>query len=366
MEGINKSIKIAEHALKLHKYRRTRYPKKEINMPKQKNSVMEYRNYYLPVDFPVLILSGEHWKISDIPSSRLHFHNCLEIGLCHSCSGTMKFYSEPMTFKAGDVTCIPRNIPHTTYSDKGTESRWSYIMFDPAELFRALLPASESGPELSLFSYRNYRHILPRTEYPHIHYLTQSIIDEMENTRPNYQSCVKGLLLALSIELNRIQEQANATESTCGGPTSSSGPDAVHSIPENALVISPALDYIEDHYSSQFPIEVLADLCHMSLTHFRRVFHSIMQTSPLDYLNSTRIMKACNLLRSTEESILSISEMAGFASVSNFNRHFHAVIHMTPREYRNQMLFARQKEGTDVRHTILEFSGWMEPESDPL
>lgn len=335
-------------------------------MPKQKNSVMEYRNYYLPVDFPVLILSGEHWKISDIPSSRLHFHNCLEIGLCHSCSGTMKFYSEPMTFKAGDVTCIPRNIPHTTYSDKGTESRWSYIMFDPAELFRALLPASESGPDLSLFSYRNYRHILPRAEYPHIHYLTQSIIDEMENTRPNYQSCVKGLLLALSIELNRIQEQANAPESTCGGPTSSSGPDAVHSIPENALVISPALVYIEDHYSSQFPIEVLADLCHMSLTHFRRVFHSIMQTSPLDYLNSTRIMKACNLLRSTEESILSISEMAGFASVSNFNRHFHAVIHMTPREYRNQMLFARQKEGTDVRHTILEFSGWMEPESDPL
>ena len=42
------------------------------------------------------------------------------------------------------------------------------------------------------------------------------------------------------------------------------------------------------------------------------------------------------------------------------------MIHMTPREYRNQMLFARQKEGTDVRHTILEFSGWMEPESDPL
>lgn len=335
-------------------------------MPKQKNSVMEYRNYYLPIDFPVLILSGEHWKISDIPSSRLHFHNCLEIGLCHSCSGTMKFYSEPMTFKAGDVTCIPRNIPHTTYSDKGTESRWSYIMFDPAELFRALLPASESGPDLSLFSYRNYKHILPRAEYPHIHYLTQSIIDEMENTRPNYQSCVKGLLLALSIELNRIQEQANAPENTCGGPTPSFGPDAVHSIPENALVISPALDYIEDHYSSQFPIEVLAELCHMSLTHFRRVFHSIMQTSPLDYVNSTRIMKACNLLRSTEESILSISEMAGFASVSNFNRHFHAVIHMTPREYRNQMLFAHQKEGTDVRHTILEFSGWMEPESDPL
>ena len=61
-------------------------------MSKPKNTVMEYRNYYLPGDFPVLVLTGGHWKISDIPSSRLHFHNCLEIGLCHSHSGTMKFY----------------------------------------------------------------------------------------------------------------------------------------------------------------------------------------------------------------------------------------------------------------------------------
>lgn len=107
---------------------------------------MEYRNYYLPADFPVLVLTGGHWKISDIPSSRLHFHNCLEIGLCHSHSGTMKFYSEPMSFKEGDVTCIPRNIPHTTYSDQGTESRWSYIMFDPAQLFRGLFLTPDAGP----------------------------------------------------------------------------------------------------------------------------------------------------------------------------------------------------------------------------
>ncbi len=53
-------------------------------MPKPRHIVTEYRNYYLPVDFPLLLLTGEHWKISDIPSSRLHFHNCLEIGVCHS------------------------------------------------------------------------------------------------------------------------------------------------------------------------------------------------------------------------------------------------------------------------------------------
>ena len=57
--------------------------------------------------------------------------------------------------------------------------------------------------------------------------------------------------------------------------------------------------------------------------------------------------------------------MVGFASVSNFNRHFRSVIRMTPREYRSRMLLARQKEGSDSRQTILEFTGWMEPETDP-
>ncbi len=180
-------------------------------MPKPKKIVTEYRNYYLPIDFPVLLLTGEHWKISDIPSPRLHFHNCLEIGVCHSWSGTMKFYSEPLRFQAGDVTCVPRNIPHTTWSDKGDESLWSYIFFDPNELFRDMLPPSDSGLDLSLFSFQSFRHIMPKAEFPHIYSLTMSVIDELTAMRPNYKLCAKGLLLALSIELYRVQEQENAS-----------------------------------------------------------------------------------------------------------------------------------------------------------
>lgn len=87
----------------------------------------------------------------------------------------------------------------------------------------------------------------------------------------------------------------------------------------------------------QFSIEYLADLCHWSPTHFRRVFHDIMGTSPLDYVNNTRILKSCILLRSTEHSILDISEMVGFHSVSSFNRYFIKLMQMSPREYRKQM-----------------------------
>lgn len=77
-----------------------------------------------------------------------------------------------------------------------------------------------------------------------------------------------------------------------------------------------------------------------------------MGTSPLDYVNNTRILKSCILLRSTEHSILDISEMVGFHSVSSFNRYFIKLMQMSPREYRKQM---QQSEKKAENQSILEF-----------
>ena len=57
----------------------------------KKKTVIEYRQYDLSPDFPVLLLTGSRWRISDKVSEHLHFHNCLEIGICHADSGTMIF-----------------------------------------------------------------------------------------------------------------------------------------------------------------------------------------------------------------------------------------------------------------------------------
>lgn len=318
-------------------------------MAKPKNSIAEYRSYYLQSDFPVLLLSGDHWKISNIPSKNLHFHNCLEIGICHSESGYMEFngQQEPLLFKEGDITCIPRNIPHTTYSSPNTESHWSYLFIDPQELFKNVAPNLSHSFDLSLSAYKDYKHILSRENYPQVYNLTMSIIKEMEEKKPHYQASTMGLLLALCIELHRVQSEGGGETTLTDKP------------PENAMVISPVLDYIEDHYSEQFDMDYLADICRLSPTHFRRLFHSIMGTSPLEFLNTTRITKACNLLRSTEYSILEISERVGFRSVSSFNRHFMETMQTTPRNYRNETLFTKESQ---EKLSIKEFTGWMYPE----
>ena len=103
-------------------------------MARPKQPVIEYRSYELPPDFPMITLTGDQWHISPVPSKRLHFHNCLEIGVCHSESGTMVLGSEQHAFRSGFVTCIARNVPHTTWSSPGEHSLWSYLYVDPEAL----------------------------------------------------------------------------------------------------------------------------------------------------------------------------------------------------------------------------------------
>lgn len=318
-------------------------------MPNKNIIVTEYRHYDPPPHFPVLLLSGEHWRISDVPSSRLHFHNCLELGVCHDCGGIMKFHDKEITFQAGDITCIPKNILHTTYSHSGTSSRWSYLFFKPKEFFQNLLPDTWPNYDLEPVNSFNYEYVLSSSEYPELNSLILHVISELEQQRPGYQIISRGLLLALYIELYRVQYTNNnhQAESDIDVPE------------ENPLKISPALDYVAENYMHNFPIDHLADLCHWSPSHFRRVFQEIVGMAPLEYLNCVRIMKACNLIRNTNDSILTIAENVGFQSISSFNRNFLNIVQISPRDYRKQLIEAnRHLENLSV----LESTGWMYPE----
>lgn len=313
-------------------------------MPKPKKPVIEYRHYSLPINFPILLLSGERWKISDIKSEHLHFHNLLEIGICHSDSGIMEIKGESVPFQAGDVTFIPRYLPHTTYSSPNNASLWSYIFFSPDDLFQYTFKSAYSDFEPNLLAVQGSNCILNKEQHPKVFMLATSLLDELKHQNPYYQESAYGLLLSLYIELLRIHSRNE--------PVAQS--ESEHSL-KGDLVISPALEYITKNYMTPMTIDFLADLCHLSTTHFRRKFHEIMGTTPLDFLNSTRIEEACKQLKSTERSILSISEQVGFHSISSFNRCFNKLMNMSPKAWRK----GAQSEVQSAKASILEFTGWV-------
>lgn len=307
-------------------------------MSKPKKVITEYRHYDLPPDFPILVLHGERWYISDVKADRLHFHNCLEIGVCHSHEGHLDFGEQSVPYKAGDFTLIARNYPHTTYSTHGGRSLWSYIFVDLDEFFKNHAFMSSAGPLVPSLSY----YIGNKETSPKLYHYLMSVIDEMTNKLSGYTTSVKGLMAAILIEITRLCEHAMPEPKVLNN--------------SSMLTIHPALNYIHDNYMHQFPIEILAEMCHLSVTHFRRTFNTIMGTSPLDYINNTRIDHACLLLSSTDASILEISEQVGFHSVSSFNRAFVKVMNTSPREWRKK---CSNGESVTKKQSVLEYRGWL-------
>ncbi|MEK4324596.1 AraC family transcriptional regulator [Paenibacillus sp. FSL R7-0297] len=313
-------------------------------MPRKKKPVIEYRHYSLPIHFPVLLLCGERWKISDIKSEHLHFHNHLEIGICYSDSGIMEIKGESVPFTAGDVTFLPRYLPHTTYSSPGEASLWSYLFFSPEDLFQHSFKSAYSNFEPNLWAVQGMNCILNKDKHPMVYTLATSIVEELLQQKPYYQESAYGMLLSLYIELLRIHSTNEALTDQ----------EAGHNL-KGDFVISPALEYITRNYMLPMTIDFLADLCHLSTTHFRRKFHEMMGTAPLDFLSSTRIEEACKQLKSTEDSILEISEKVGFHSISSFNRCFSKLMGTSPKEWRK----SAQSETQSAKASILEFTGWV-------
>jgi len=309
-------------------------------MARPRRTVLEYRSYELPADLPVIALTGERWRISPVQAKHLHFHNCLEIGICLSSGGTMLFDRRRVHFSAGDVTCIARNVPHTTWSDPGEKSLWSYIFMEPEALLGSEFMAGCAGLADSGRFLSDCGMILPAEEYPWAAGMAQGIISELTARAPGYQTSVRGLCAALLINFLR----AYALKASDPGRDT-----YIHAL-------APAMDYIHDHYMQEFPQETLAEVCHLSPTHFRRLFREQTGTSPLDFLHRTRILKSCALLRSSMRSVTEIAGMVGYNTLSSYNRHFSAAMGCTPTVW-------RRTEGNNQTPSLLSFSGWTEAET---
>ncbi len=312
-------------------------------MARTKRDIVEYRIYDLPVDLPVFTLSGEQWRISDTPSSRLHFHNCLEIGFCHSDSGHIRFEDETVTFKAGDVFLIPRHVPHSTYSTKGCRSLWSYLFVDLDSLARTPLNASKSALETVHWPSR-YLKFSAASSSQRIPFLVHCMFEEALHPQAESAQLLRVYALAVNTELARY------FSSTSQQVTKTS----------KVFPLKPALEYILDHYMEPCDTETLASLCHLSQTHFRRLFLSCMDSTPLQFVISTRIYQACVLLANTNEPVLSIAQAVGMPSASSFNRNFQQVVGMSPRQYRASL--DMRGDSSPRNGEVLAYKGWMLPD----
>jgi AraC-like DNA-binding protein len=83
-------------------------------------------------------------------------------------------------------------------------------------------------------------------------------------------------------------------------------------------------------------VSMLADTVFRSRSHFTRTFRRILGTSPRQFVKSTKLLKARNLLQTTSLSIGEISSLLGYSSTQYFSRQYRSHFATTPGEDRQR------------------------------
>ena len=99
--------------------------------------------------------------------------------------------------------------------------------------------------------------------------------------------------------------------------------------------ISVAKQYIDENYTSDLSIGVLANMCSMSETHFRRLFYRLMGITPTEYKTNKRILKAKDLLLTGDYTVAEAAAKVGIEDANYFSRIFKKKTGFSPTEYVN-------------------------------
>ena len=309
---------------------------------KRRKPKMEFRYYQMPAGSPILALLGQKWvQHYGENIDYLHFHNYLEIGFCYEGQGRMLLGEEEVRFSGREFSVIPPNYPHTTDSDLGTVSRWEYLFVDVEGFLRNFLDTPVKADKVIQRIYSKAL-FLEENQSPSISAKILKIMNIMRDGEEFYLEEAKGILASLLVEIARLNRRSEEerVEEEKGKLTN---------------MITRVQDFVSYHYMEDIKVEDLAKSCHISETHFRRVFTSYMKMSPLEYINTVRINTACELLKKTDEPVADIAHKCGFTTNSTFNRNFKQLMGVTPLEWRKR---PESYEQQLLRFDIHSEKGW--------
>ena len=100
--------------------------------------------------------------------------------------------------------------------------------------------------------------------------------------------------------------------------------------------IREAIAYIENSYQRNITVEELAAALRLNRSYFGKIFRETTGKSPQRFLMSYRMIKAAELLASTELPVKDIGASVGYENQLHFSRAFKSVYGASPRDWRKE------------------------------
>ena len=94
---------------------------------------------------------------------------------------------------------------------------------------------------------------------------------------------------------------------------------------------------MEENFAYNLKLENYAQLCHMSLSTFKKSFRQYYHTTPAVWLKQKKLDLALHRIITSDLNINQISFECGFEDTSHFIRVFKQKYHLTPLQYRQKI-----------------------------
>lgn len=254
----------------------------------------------------------------DFRQVAVHWQDSMELVYIKRGSGLVQTGAQVCTAQSGDIFVLTPGTLHAIRQAESCTMEYENIIFD-VELLGG---AEDLCAEKYLLPLQSGRLALPEHITPDKAWYPQAADCLKEAEEANrckqfgYELCIKGALLRF---LALLIAQSKAL------------PPAEKASTQRLRAV---LQWISAHYSEPVCVADAAALCQCSPNHFMRWFRQMTGQTFIIFLREYRLNAAAEALRTTEDTILSISEQCGFENLSYFNREFKAHFGMTPREYR--------------------------------
>ena len=242
--------------------------------------------------------------------SNLHTHYCSELFLVTEGCGFLQIEQQTYPINTHDLIIINPHVQHTELSS--SEHALSYIVIGIENI--ELISSNEDDDI-------QFRIITLKDTQNTFHFYFSQLFEEYQKKTKDSEHICKNIVENILILLGR---QVNFT--TALPPI----------MKKSVLLCIDIRQYIDNHFSENITLDILAKRAHVSKYHMVHVFTEEYGTSPINYLILRRIEEGKKLLKTTDHSLALISRTLGFSSPSYFSQVFKKHMQCTPIEYRKK------------------------------
>lgn len=279
----------------------------------------------------------------------MHQHSYYELFLIFSGACQHIYRDSETTLMRGDIVLIPPHMPHEyrfqetislaslQFYPEQMDAEWETLLHSMdyrtlqcraqgargVQLLRRLENEENERRTAQYVAQLNRQGIvrLGSAEHTRVEECMRLLEAEQREQEYGYARVKRSLLEQIMVTVKRVQIR----QFDCWEKTPSWKEEMVEQV----------LEYIDRQMTEEIDFARFADAQHITQTYFRRVFKEVTGLPPVEYLNRTRVLRALELLQTTDITVAEAAARVGIYDANYFSRVFKKYLGYAPRYFKH-------------------------------